>query len=297
MKQRLIIAGAALALAGTIAGLVVALRAGPGPSEGPEGALEARGASVPGIAGGVALPEPGKTDEGEAVALGAPAPLPAEDAYGGSGLPAPAAALDRKIIQNASLDLAVEDVDRAFNEVGRIASSAGGFVASSSFYSQEEQRFASATLRVPAERYEDVLTQLRRLALEVVGQSSSSQDVTGEYTDLQSQLRNLEAAERQYLLLLEQARTITDILTVQDRLNQTRGEIEYVKGRMNLLESLSDMASIDVALHEPLEAEKEGPAKGVDPLLGAVIGLSAVMGLLVVGGTAYELRQRRLRDP
>ena len=82
----------------------------------------------------------------------------------------------------------------------------------------------------------------------VTSESSDANDVTEEYTDLQARLRTLNATEQRYLELLGQANTINEILTVQDRLDFVRGQIEQVLGRINLLEHLTDLATITVHL-------------------------------------------------
>lgn len=164
-----------------------------------------------------------------------------------------AGAIERRtIIRTASLDLTVENVTRTFEDIGRIATSAGGFVASSSLGKQrigdDEYQVGSITIRVPDRQYEDVMARLRGLAVEVLNEQSESSDVTEEFTDLQARLRNLEATERQYLSFLERARDLDDILVITDRINQVRAEIEQVQGRINLLQNLSELATITVHL-------------------------------------------------
>ena len=170
---------------------------------------------------------------------------------------APLATLDdRKIVQTASLQLQVEEVGASFEEVGRLATAAGGFVASSSFAYKGEDQIASVTVRVPAARFQEVLGGLRRLGVKVDGETSNASDVTEQYSDLSARLRNLEATEAQLLTLLGKATTIGDVLMVQDRLNAVRSEIEQVKGRMNLLDKLSDLATITVHLRPEVAAAK-----------------------------------------
>ncbi|MFQ6019238.1 MAG: DUF4349 domain-containing protein, partial [Dehalococcoidia bacterium] len=137
----------------------------------------------------------------------------------------------RKIVRNASLELEVEDVLRAVQRVESIAAGAGGFVASSSVFTEEppqplplegdralseeegegqvrdaeppqRTRTAIITIRVPAGEHRAVLNRLRGIAEEVRGESSSTSDVTEEFTDLEARLRNLEATEATYLSLL-----------------------------------------------------------------------------------------------
>lgn len=162
--------------------------------------------------------------------------------------------LDRKLVENADLTLEVKDVQDSLQAARNIAQSYGGFVASSNLRYEGERRVGVITLRVPSARFNDAMSQLRALALEdgVKAETSSVKDVTEEYTDLEARLRTLRATEAQYLELLKSARTIQEILTVQDRLNQVRAQIEQTQGRMQVLDRLSDLATINVRLTPPL---------------------------------------------
>ena len=197
---------------------------------------------------------------GQASGGGGPAPLP---------LPQLA---DRKIIRTATLELTVEDVAGAVQEVESAALGAGGFVAGSSLTIENppapatpdeepppQRQRASVTIRVPAAAYAGVMAHLRVIAKEVRSESSDASEVTEEYTDLQARLRNLEATEQRYLDLLTRAETIPDILTVQDRLNSVRLETEQVKGRIQLLDDLTDLATITVQLNLPPIAIQQEP--------------------------------------
>ena len=178
--------------------------------------------------------------------------------------------LDRKIIQSTSVDIEVEEVGGSFQDIIRFAETAGGFVASSSFSNRDEEQIADVTIRVPANQYQSVLANIRGMGT-VTTESSDANDVTEEYTDLQARLRTLSATEQRYLELLGQANTINEILTVQDRLDVVRGQIEQVLGRINLLEHLTDLATITVHLRPPA-AVVEAPADdggGVNPLESA----------------------------
>lgn len=184
---------------------------------------------------------------------------------GGSGedngsLPLPQL-VDRKIVRTVRLELGVENVSAAVVEVEDIAEAAGGWVSQSNVFIDEPSRSddgdvrssrrtetATVTIRVPAEAYRSVVGQLRGMAEEIESESSEASEVTEEYTDLQARLRNEKATEAQLLELLTKAETIPDILTVQDRVNQVRLEIERVQGRINVLDSLTSMATITVEL-------------------------------------------------
>jgi hypothetical protein len=205
--------------------------------------------------------------------------------------------LDRKIIQSTSVDIEVTEVARNFQEIIRIAETAGGFVASSTFSNVDDEQVADITIRVPGDSYQDVLAQIRGMG-EVAQESSDANDVTEEYTDLQARLRTLEATEQRYLELLGQADEINEILQVQDRLDSVRGQIEQVQGRINLLEHLTDLATITVHLRpETAAVAATVSGGGVKPLdaasaawdtsLEALRGLAAAV--LVVGVFSWWL--------
>lgn len=174
------------------------------------------------------------------------------------GAPNALPTLDRKIIQTATLKITTDDVGGKFEDVRAVATKYRGFVASSTFGNTGERQTAAITIRVPGSAYEDALNDLRRLG-DVKGEDSGANDVTEEYTDLQSRLRNLKATEDQYVQFLLRAQSINEVLTVQDRLNVTRSEIEQVQGRINLVEHQTDLATITVHLDPPVIAKIDTP--------------------------------------
>jgi hypothetical protein len=92
------------------------------------------------------------------------------------------------------------------------------------------------TIRVPADSrtYSNTLERLRGLSTKVVEESVSSQDVTEEFVDLESSLRNLRATEARLLALLERAQKVEEVITVQRELTNVRGQIEKIEGRRTL---------------------------------------------------------------
>ena len=167
-------------------------------------------------------------------------------------------AIDRKIEREATLDITVEDVGLAVTRIESAAAAAGGFIsqeritqATTSSNDDEKRQEASVQIRVPADKYDAVMADLRGVAKEVTSENSQTTEVTAQYTDLQSQLRNLQATESQYLTLMGQATSIGDILTVSDRLSSVRGQIEQIQGQIQLLDNLTAMATISIAVTMP----------------------------------------------
>lgn len=207
------------------------------------------------------------------------APDVGTESNGAGGAPLPAL-LDRKMIMTATLTLETDEVSKRFEDVGNIAAGAGGFVASSLFGNSGEHQTASITIRIPSDGYQRAIVELRKLGT-VTGEQSGANDVTEEYTDLESRLRGLRAVEQQYMEFLTRAVSIDEVLTVQDRLNGVRVEMEQIQGRINLLANQTDLATITVHLEPPVIVV-EPPTDGgsVTPLEALESGWEASLAVL-----------------
>ena len=186
----------------------------------------------------------------------APAAASVESSAQRVAVAAPAASLgfatDAKVIRNGSLTLVVTSPAGALEDVQRIiAGIPGAFIATADVRQAGDLQPTSLTLRVPAANFDQALAALRALAQEVLAEQVTARDVTEEYTDLDARLRNLRAAETQLLALLEQAANVEDLLKVENRLAEVRGEIEQLQGRLNVLENRIALATIHVSLHAP----------------------------------------------
>jgi hypothetical protein len=157
---------------------------------------------------------------------------------------------ERLIIRTGNMALVVDDVARVLEDITGLASSFDGYVVSSNSWKEGERLAGNIAIRVPAARFDEAVQTIRGLAVEVTSESTSGQDVTEEYVDLNSKLKNLEASEAQLLKLMEQAGKVEEILQVQRELTSTRGEIEQTKGRMQYLEKSAAMSLIQVSLSQ-----------------------------------------------
>ncbi|MBI2871899.1 MAG: DUF4349 domain-containing protein [Chloroflexi bacterium] len=161
----------------------------------------------------------------------------------------------RLIIRSASVALAVKGVPEAVDAVVQLVDRLEGIVVSSSIRGEGQETSATVSFRVPVERFDEALTGLRALAVRVLSEDTSSQDVTEEYVDLDAQRRNLEATESQYLAILNRAETVEDVLKVQREISNVRDQIERSKARLQYLERTSAMSMVSVYL-SPTTSQK-----------------------------------------
>jgi hypothetical protein len=184
------------------------------------------------------------------------------------------AAIDRRLVKTGYITMEVDDITEAMAGVTSVASALGGYVVSSNESGDKDITYGRISIRVPSDRFDEAFEKLRKLAVKVTNKSTDSQDVTEEYTDLQAQLRNLEATEAQYLELLKKAETVEDTLKVYQQLSNVRSEIERTKGRIQYLERTSDMALIEVNLQKTRAIDGTGWS-ALETLKSAIRGLAA----------------------
>lgn len=161
------------------------------------------------------------------------------------------------IIQTGSLAIGVVDVEESNTAIKEIATSLGGFVTQAtinSYSGYSDEKYGTIAIRVPAERFDDAVTQIKDIAENVASENITGKDVTEEYTDLQAQLRNLEATENELRELFDRTGSVEQILQVQRELSNVRGQIEMKKGRIQYLEESAALSSISVTLTETAEA-------------------------------------------
>jgi hypothetical protein len=165
-----------------------------------------------------------------------------------------AAPIEPLVIRNANLRLVVEDPAQSADEIASLAGSMGGFVVNSNVYqttygsSDIPTTRASITIRVPVERLDEALDKITDLAIEVREKNITGEDVTREYTDLQSRLKNLESAEEQLREIMDNASKTEDVLQVFQDLRQVREEIEVIQGQINYYEDAARLSAISLEL-------------------------------------------------
>ena len=112
-----------------------------------------------------------------------------------------------------------------------------------------EDPYASLVVRVPEQLFDAALKRLSKLG-EVQSVSTSSEDVTSQYVDLQARLRHFRAVERRLIGFLDETTTINQMLAIQDRIDQVQLTIEELTAQLKSLRETTSYATLSVFLSE-----------------------------------------------
>jgi len=171
---------------------------------------------------------------------------------------------DRIVLLNASLDLVVKDPADAASKIADMAVAKGGWVVSSNvsqnLYGSQGEKYYSGdiSIRVPADSVDKLkatLAEIEGLAVEVKSRQLTGQDVTAQYTDAQSQLRNLRASQERLLTIMANATDTNAIVLVEEQLRQVEGQIEVLEGQINYYQTASQYSLISVTLEPDIPSE------------------------------------------
>ncbi len=161
---------------------------------------------------------------------------------------------ERMVIKNADLSLVVADPSQSMSNIAKMAEDMKGYVVSANMYQEELESGirvprAQIIIRVPAEKLNEALEKIKQESTQKpLSETINSQDVTSEYTDLQSRLRNLELAEEQLAEIMDKAVRTEDVLSVYNQLVQVREQIEVLKGQIKYYEQSAALSSVSIDL-------------------------------------------------
>lgn len=216
-----------------------------------------------------------------------PPPLPP-----GTSVPVNAALKNRRIIQNADLELEVDSASRAESTVRTLVAQAGGVVTDANFSRNELAAEGRMTARIPAEAFASFLDRLAGVG-DVRNRRIYTEDVTEQYVDLEAHLGNLEAQERRLREILSKAGTVDEILRVEAELTRVRAEADSLKGRLQLLRNQAELSTVNLHIRETLPPAHRLETRGLTGLGGRMAraftqGANAALDLvaLAVVGTA-----------
>ena len=181
-----------------------------------------------------------------------------------------------KILRTGSLQLEVKDVPAALKSARSAIQGLGGYIGASQQSTDGDTTVASITYRIPADRWEDALDALRGLGHET-GEQTDAADVTGQLVDLDARIRNLKASETALVKHLGDTGKVSDVLEIESRLSDVRGQIEQLSAQKANLDNQVAYASLTVTFAVTIEAVKQvsdswDPAGEVDRAGASLVG-------------------------
>ncbi len=157
--------------------------------------------------------------------------------------------ISKKIIKTGDVSLEVEDykaeVERVRSELNRW----GAYVSSENEVNNSYRTGNSLVIRVRSENFDSLMNGIISGEGKVVSKSVNLLDVTEEFVDIQARLKTKREVEQRYREILKQARSIEEILRVEDKIGRVREEIEAKEGRLKYLKDRVSYSTINLDIY------------------------------------------------
>jgi hypothetical protein len=158
----------------------------------------------------------------------------------------------RMIIRSGTMNIEADNFNDTEVKIKQIVNSTGGYVTnSSSQINASGKKQGSITIRVSANKFDELLGELSKTG-KVVNQNISGKDVTEEFMDAEARLKTQRELESRLLkLLAEKTAKLTDVVDVEQKLASVRENIEKTEGRMRYLKDQASYSTLTVSVFEP----------------------------------------------
>ena len=160
--------------------------------------------------------------------------------------------LKRKVIYTADLHIEVKSYQQTLQDIQEQVNELEGYIVESNMYEDEDgtSKQGHVRARIPQEKFEDFIDFVEDGSSKVIESSTSGQDVTEEYVDLDSRLTSKRVVEDRLLSFMEDAEKTEDLLQISSDLANVQEEIEEITGRMKYLDDQSDLATVSIHIQE-----------------------------------------------
>ena len=213
-------------------------------------------------------------------------------------------AIPRKLIKQGSIEFETEDLIKTRKFISEIAIKYEAYVSDETSQRFDEKNQLTITLRIPADKFDDVTSEIENHALRIESKNVNVKDVTEEFIDVEARLKTKKELEIRYLALLKQAKNVQEIISVESQLVNVRSDIESMEGRLKYLQDQVNLSTLHVECFEttgPVFSFASGIftalSNGWNNLLKFVIGLLNVWPFLIIAGgilyLVFKLRRKK----
>ena len=152
----------------------------------------------------------------------------------------------RKLIRRMDIGVETQSFDELLSQIDAKVAELGGYIESSntygSSYGYEGNRSADYTVRVPADKMDEMVTMVSENA-NVTRKSESTDDVTLSYVDTKSRKEALEVEQERLMALMEKAESVDAIIALETRLTEVRYQIQSMESQLRTYDNQVDYAT------------------------------------------------------
>ncbi len=214
----------------------------------------------------------------------------------------------KKLIRTGSMAIESKHIEKSKSRLDLALKSMDGYYDNEQFSKSDYEFRYSLTLRVPAKNFDRILQVINGGNDEIISKNIKADDVSGEYMDLETRLKSKRAYLERYEAFLTQAKTMEELLLIQEQIRELIEEIESQEGRLKFLDDQVGYSTLDIELYKTIshpdvsseepgfwENAKNSLARGWTGVVVLFLGLLSIWPLLLILIPAGIFGYRKLK--
>jgi hypothetical protein len=156
--------------------------------------------------------------------------------------------IEKKIIKDGRIGVEVDDLEAAKNKIDQLVKLKGAYYSKDRFDDSQHKSSYFLKIRIPSVEFESFVSDFSSHNGKVIYKEIKSRDVTSEFIDLETRLTNKRKYLEKYRELIKSAKTVNDILQIENEIRDLEEEIESTVGRLKYLKDLVGYSTLDLVL-------------------------------------------------
>lgn len=156
----------------------------------------------------------------------------------------------KMLIKNATLEFSVKNYHESHKKIAKIINNANAYISSEKETNSKYKILNRMEIRVISDQFNSLLNSLSNNSLELEEKKIEVEDVTEEFYDIKTRLKTKKALEKRYMSILNKAKSVSDILEIEEKLGEVREEIESKEGRLKFLSHQVNYSTINLLFYQ-----------------------------------------------
>lgn len=156
--------------------------------------------------------------------------------------------IKKKIIKDGKLSIEVTDLTKSKTDIDTLVRAVGGYYDSESLNNTDNESAYELKIRIPIEKFELFISKIDKGEGKVLTKDINARDVTDEFIDLETRLANKRNYLVRYQELLKKAKSVKEILEIQEKVRALEEEIESKTGQLKYLNDLVDYSTLELKI-------------------------------------------------
>ena len=197
---------------------------------------------------------------------------------------------ERKLIKDGRVEFETDDLNAARKTVFEAVDQYKGYVSSDQEYKSPGRKSNTIVIRVPANSFDPFLDDATQGVENFERKEINVKDVTEEFIDIEARLQTKKELENRYIELLNQAKTVSEIIEIEKQIGLLRSEIESIEGRLKYLEDQVSLSTLTMTFYESIPNEtdfgqkfKNGFRNGWENFIWFLVGLTNLWPFVLIG--------------